>query len=90
MPLPTHDVVVVQVGLGGDLTEHHHLIVLGGGLAGHLGQGVDGQAGIEDGVRDLGVMVMVMMVMMVMMAMMAMMVMVLATEKEREREREHI
>lgn len=47
------DLLVVEVGLGGDLTEDHDHTGLGGGLAGDLGEGVLLQAGIENGVRDL-------------------------------------
>ena len=41
------------MSLGGDLTEDHDHTSLGGSLAGDLGVGVLGEAGVEDGVRDL-------------------------------------
>ena len=47
------NLLVVKVGLGGDLAEDHDHTGLGGGLTGNLGEGVLPQAGIEDGVRDL-------------------------------------
>lgn len=43
----TDDLLVVELGLGGDFTEHHDHTGLGGGLAGNLGPGILGQAGIE-------------------------------------------
>lgn len=49
----TDDLLVVQVGLGGDLTEHHDHTSLGGGLTGDLGEGVLSKARIQDGIRDL-------------------------------------
>jgi hypothetical protein len=48
-----NDLLVVDGGLGGDLTEDHDHAGLGGSLAGNLGVGVLGQAGIKDGIRDL-------------------------------------
>ena len=49
----TDDLLVVKLGLGGDLTEDHDHTSLGGGLAGDLGEGILSQAGIEDGIRNL-------------------------------------
>jgi hypothetical protein len=49
----TDNLLVVDLGLGGDLTEDHDHARLGGRLAGDLGHGVLGKAGIEDGIRDL-------------------------------------
>jgi hypothetical protein len=49
----TDDLLVVEVGLGGDLTEDHDHTSLGGGLASYLGEGVLLEAGIEDGIGDL-------------------------------------
>ena len=47
------DLLVVELGLGGDLTEDHDHAGLGGSLAGDLGPWVLSQAGVEDGVGDL-------------------------------------
>lgn len=47
------NLLVVELGLGGDLTENHDHTSLGGGLASDLGKGVLSQAGIEDSIRDL-------------------------------------
>ena len=49
----TDHLLVVNLGLGGDLAKDHDHAGLGGGLAGDLGEGVLGQAGIENGVGDL-------------------------------------
>jgi hypothetical protein len=49
----TDDLLVVEVGLGGDFTEDHDHSGLGGSLASNLGEGVLLQAGIEDGIGDL-------------------------------------
>ena len=49
----TDDLLVVDLGLGGDLTEDHDHAGLGGSLASNLGEGVLLEAGIEDGVGDL-------------------------------------
>lgn len=49
----TDDLLVVEVGLGADLTEDHDHTSLGSSLASDLGEGVLLQAGIEDGIRDL-------------------------------------
>ena len=46
----TDDLLVVELGLGGDLTKDHDHTSLGGGLASDLGQRVLGQAGIEDSI----------------------------------------
>ena len=40
-----HDLLVVDGGLGGDLTEDHHHVGLGGGLAGNLGKHAGGNEG---------------------------------------------
>lgn len=47
------DLLVVELGLGGDLTEDHDHTGLGGSLASDLGEGVLSQAGIEDGIGNL-------------------------------------
>ena len=47
------NLLVVELGLGGDLTEDHDHTGLGGGLASDLGEGVLSQAGIEDGIGNL-------------------------------------
>lgn len=47
------DLLVVEAGLGGDLTKDHDHAGLGGRLARNLGEGVVLQAGIEDGIGDL-------------------------------------
>jgi hypothetical protein len=47
------NLLVVELGLGADLTKDHDHAGLGGRLASDLGERVLGQAGIEDGVRDL-------------------------------------
>mgnify|MGYP003624095068 CR=1 FL=1 len=47
------DLLVVEVGLGGDLAKDHDHARLGGRLAGDLGERVLLEAGIEDGVGDL-------------------------------------
>jgi hypothetical protein len=49
----TDDLLVVELGLGADLTEDHDHTGLGGSLTSNLGEGVLGQAGIEDGIGDL-------------------------------------
>lgn len=49
----TDNLLVVELGVGGDLTKDHDHTSLGGGLASNLGEGVLGQAGIEDGIRHL-------------------------------------
>jgi len=49
----TDDPLVVELGLGGDLSEDHDHSGLGGGLAGDLGELVLLEAGIKDGIRDL-------------------------------------
>lgn len=49
----TDDLLVVELGLGGDLTEDHDHTGLGGSLASDLGQRVLSQAGIEDSIGDL-------------------------------------
>ena len=47
------NLLVVNLGLGGDFPEDHDHAGLGGRLASDLGEGVIGQAGIENGIRDL-------------------------------------
>ena len=49
----TDDLLVVNLGLGGDFTENHDHTSLGGSLASNLGEGVLSQAGVEDGIGDL-------------------------------------
>ena len=49
----TDDLLVVELGLGGDLTEDHDHTGLGGSLTSNLGEGVLAKAGIEDGVGNL-------------------------------------
>ena len=51
--LVADDLLVIEVGGGGDLAEDHDHVVLGGGLAGDLGERVGLEARIEDGVRHL-------------------------------------
>lgn len=47
------NLLVVELGLGGDFAKDHDHTSLGGGLASDLGQGILGQAGIENSIRDL-------------------------------------
>ena len=47
------DLLVVELGVGGDLTEDHDHTGLGGRLAGNLGETVLRQAGVENGIGDL-------------------------------------
>lgn len=47
------DLLVVELSLGGDLTEDHDHTGLGGGLTGDLGVRVLLETGIEDGIGDL-------------------------------------
>lgn len=47
------DLLVVELGLGGDLAKDHDHTGLGGRLASDLGEGVLSQAGIENGVGNL-------------------------------------
>lgn len=47
------DLLVVEVGLGGDLTEDHDHTGLGGSLTGYLGEGVLFEASIEDSIGYL-------------------------------------
>lgn len=47
------DFLVVEAGLGGDLTEDHNHPGLGGSLASNLGQRVLSQAGIENSIGNL-------------------------------------
>ena len=47
------DALVVQLGLGGDLTQDHDHARLRGGFTGHLGGGILPQAGIENRIRYL-------------------------------------
>ena len=48
-----HNGLVVNDGVGGDLTEHHHETSAGARLACNAGLGVLGEARIDDGVGDL-------------------------------------
>ncbi len=49
----TDDLLVVEVGLCGDLTEDHDHAGLGGSLTGDLGEGILPQASIKDSIGDL-------------------------------------
>lgn len=49
----TDDLLVVELGLGADLTKDHDHTGLGGSLTSNLGEGVLTKAGIEDGVGNL-------------------------------------
>jgi hypothetical protein len=49
----TDGLLVVEFGLGGNLTKDHDHTSLGGSLASDLGEGILTQAGIENGIRDL-------------------------------------
>jgi hypothetical protein len=49
----TDNLLVVDVGTGGDLSEDHDHTGLGGSLASDLGEGVLSQAGIENGIGNL-------------------------------------
>lgn len=49
----TDDLLVVQLGLGGDFTEHHDHTGLGGGFTRDLRQRVDGETRVQDGVGHL-------------------------------------
>lgn len=49
----TDDLLVVELGLGGNLTENHDHTGLGGSLASNLGEGILSQAGIKDSIGDL-------------------------------------
>jgi hypothetical protein len=49
----TDNLLVVDVGLCGDLAKDHDHACLGRGLTGNLGQRVLGQTGVQDGVGDL-------------------------------------
>ena len=53
LDLVADDLVVVELRARGDLTEDHHHVVLGGGLARDLRVRVGGEARVEDGIRDL-------------------------------------
>ena len=48
-----HDLLVVELGIGGDLAKDHDHAGLGGSLASDLGEGILSQAGVEDGIGDL-------------------------------------
>ena len=48
-----NDGLVVDLGVGGDLTEHHDEVGAGAGLAGDVRVRVLGEAGIDDSVGDL-------------------------------------
>lgn len=49
----TDDLLVVNLGLGSDLTKDHDHAGLGGSLASNLGEGVLSQAGVEDSIGNL-------------------------------------
>ena len=49
----TDDLLVVNLGESGDLSENHHHVGLGGSLASDLGLGVLLEASVEDGIRHL-------------------------------------
>lgn len=49
----TNDILVVHLGLGGDLSENHHHSGLACRFTSNLGVGIFSQAGIQNGVRDL-------------------------------------
>lgn len=49
----TDNLLVVELGIGGDLAKDHDHTSLGGSLASNLGEGVLSEAGIEDGIRNL-------------------------------------
>lgn len=49
----TDDLLVVELGLGGDFTKYHNHASLGCGFASNLGEGILSEAGIENSVRDL-------------------------------------
>lgn len=49
----TNDLLVVELGLGSDLTKDHNHTGLGGSLTSDLGQRILGQASIEDSIGDL-------------------------------------
>jgi hypothetical protein len=49
----TDNLLVINFGAGGDFTENHHHVGLGGSLASDLGFGILLKAGIEDGIRHL-------------------------------------
>jgi hypothetical protein len=48
-----HDLLVVDLGVGGDLAEHHHEARAGARLAGDARLGVLREAGVHDRIRDL-------------------------------------
>mmetsp|Transcript_44099 Transcript_44099/g.89002 ORF Transcript_44099/g.89002 Transcript_44099/m.89002 type:complete len:230 (-) Transcript_44099:33-722(-) len=50
---PADHLLVVQLGLRGDLARDHHHVVLGRRLTGHLALRVASEAGIQNRVRDL-------------------------------------
>mmetsp|Transcript_3573 Transcript_3573/g.7812 ORF Transcript_3573/g.7812 Transcript_3573/m.7812 type:complete len:431 (-) Transcript_3573:26-1318(-) len=49
----TNDSLVINLSRGGDFTEDHNHVVLGGGFAGDLGERVCLQTGIENGIGNL-------------------------------------
>jgi hypothetical protein len=49
----SHDRFVVNLGGGGDFTENHHHVRLGGGFAGNFSVRILGQDGIQDAIGDL-------------------------------------
>ncbi len=49
----TDNLLIIELGLGGNLTEDHDHTGLGGSLASNLGERVLSQAGVEDSIGDL-------------------------------------
>lgn len=49
----TDNLLVVDLGIGGDLTKDHDHTSLGSSLTSNLGEGILSEAGIEDGIRNL-------------------------------------
>jgi hypothetical protein len=49
----TDNLLVIDLGAGGDFTKDHYHVGLGGSLASDLGFGILLEASIEDGIRDL-------------------------------------
>lgn len=50
----TNDLLVVDSSWASDLAEDHDHTSLGSGLASNLGEGVDGEGGIENSIRARG------------------------------------
>mmetsp|Transcript_26376 Transcript_26376/g.57789 ORF Transcript_26376/g.57789 Transcript_26376/m.57789 type:complete len:485 (+) Transcript_26376:43-1497(+) len=51
--LRANDSFVIDLSSGGDFTENHDHVVLGGGFASDLGERIGLQAGVEDGIGNL-------------------------------------